>query len=93
MAEISSRELRTLLRGGEDIYQVKKVLGQSNIQGPNIRTAPARLGLEILRKQAAKTRGGRTKQKIDRGRRQKKSVKIVSLRLAACGWVQLVELT
>ena len=28
MAEISSRELRTLLRGGEDIYQVKKVLSQ-----------------------------------------------------------------
>jgi len=41
MAEISSKELRTLLRGGDDIYQVEKVLGQSNIQGPNLRTGPA----------------------------------------------------
>jgi len=29
MAERSSRELRTLLRGGDDIYQVKKVLSRA----------------------------------------------------------------
>jgi len=63
MAEISSSELRTLLRGGEDIYQVKKVLGQSNIQGPNFRTAPGWLGLKVLRKHSAKTRRVQTKQK------------------------------
>jgi len=47
MAEISSRELRTLLRGGEDIYQVKKVLSRAKQHsGAEYKDSPgsARLG-------------------------------------------------
>jgi len=47
MAEISSRELRTLLRGGEDIYQVKKVLSRAKQHsGAEFKDSPGLASLE-----------------------------------------------
>jgi len=92
MAEISSRELRTLLRGGEDIYQVKKVLGQSNIQGPNLRTAPAWLVLKTSQKNDCKNQRWANKAKNRSWEAEEIRENNVS-RLAACSWAQLVELT
>jgi hypothetical protein len=92
MAERSSRELRTLLRGGDDIYQVKKVLGQSNIQGPNLRTAPARLDTKNLQKTSSKNLRWANKAKNRSWEAEEIRENVVS-GCAACSLAQLVELT
>jgi len=49
MAEISSRELRTLLRGGDDIYQVEKVLSRAKQHsGAEFKDSPGLARLKIL---------------------------------------------
>jgi len=92
MAERSSRELRTLLRGGDDIYQVKEVLGLSNIQGPNLGTAPARLDSQNPQKTACKNLRWANKAKNRSWVAEEIRENVVS-DCAACSLGQLVELT